>query len=459
MSLQDPDYSCYTNITGNTDVGGPGILGSFTFTAWLTIALSGFLAWDEVIKLKKESRQDSQELPADALQDHPPGHRLIGPRTNTFLRSYVAPPRDANGQPSNPSLPILNGELTDRPGSRPSPRHHHRVVPDRDGFEYILSIRRLPSPPVLALTTRVSALLGTLCDLQAITGLGIVVAGMSQWSGISFYHEQLALLYYSMTLNSFWAARVNYMSWDDQVRGAARARLVMRRLVIIAASALNLAWQIYIYWREKWSGQWPHNDEHNVPDGHCYRYKDRSNPTFVLVFWGLGQLIFTVTMCLGMSHYTCWINGHFLTGTEIAALWLWGWLQHFRNLCRRPQEPSLTFAQLLGRRGRGLLDVWSYGEGFYPFSWLVYVAFMTYNTWGVASLVALNRSMVEDRELVTWGFGQVLPVIMLFSIVYAALDVYVAGMEEEGQEQTSFKYLPTGTVKELIDQPLFGFHY
>lgn len=35
----------------------------------------------------------------------------------------------------------------------------------------------------------------------------------------------------------------------------------------------------------------------------------------------------------------------------------------------------------------------------------------------------------------------------------------VAGMEEEGQEQTSFKYLPTGTVKELIDQPLFGFHY
>lgn len=50
---------------------------------------------------------------------------------------------------------------------------------------------------------------------------------------------------------------------------------------------------------------------------------------------------------------------------------------------------------------------------------------MTYNTWGVASLVALNRSMVEDRELVTWGFGQVLPVIMLFSIVYAALDVYV----------------------------------
>lgn len=349
-----------------------------------------------------------------------------------------------NRQPSNPSPPILSGNPTDRPASQQSPRRHHGVVPNRAGFEYVVSIRRLPIPPALPLVTRVGALLGTLCDLQAITGLGIVVAGMTQWSEISFYHEQLALLYYSMTLNSFWAARVNYMSWDDQVRGAGKVRLLMRRLVIIAASAVSLTWQIYVYWREKWSGQWPYNDTYNVPDGHCYRYQDRSNPTFALVFWGLGQLIFTITMCLGLSHCTRWINGHFLAGIEIVAQWLWGRLQHFWNLCHGPQEAPLSTVALFGRRGHGapmvvvygfafvlwflfrqLLDVWSYGEGFYPFSWLVYVAFMTYNTWGVASLVALNRSMVEDRELEMWGFGQVLPVVMLLSIVYTAVDVFV----------------------------------
>lgn len=305
------------------------------------------------------------------------------------------------------------------------------------------ALHRLPNPPVLPAVPKVHALLGTLCDLQAITGLGIVVSGMTQWGTITFYHEQLVSSYYSMTLNSFWAARVNYMSWDVEASGAGALRLLMRRLVIIAASAANITWQIYVYWRENESSQWPEADEDDVPDGRCYRFLDRSNPRFALVFWGLGQFIFTLALCLCLSRRTNWVNGRVLVAIELVALWLQGWLVHFRNLCYGPQEAPSPTAQRLGQRGgaalmvvacgfavalwflfRQLLDVWSYGEGFYPFSWLVYVALLIYNTWGVASLMELNRSMVADNELATWGFGQVLPIVILLSIAYTAVDVF-----------------------------------
>lgn len=49
--------------------------------------------------------------------------------------------------------------------------------------------------------------LDSLCDLQIITSTAILIAGLSQYPDITFYHEQLVISYWSLTLNSFWAAK------------------------------------------------------------------------------------------------------------------------------------------------------------------------------------------------------------------------------------------------------------
>ena len=58
-------------------------------------------------------------------------------------------------------------------------------------------------------------LLGHICDIQVVTGLAIMVAGLAQWNRISYYHEQLVTLYFQLTLDSFWAARINYMDFNQ----------------------------------------------------------------------------------------------------------------------------------------------------------------------------------------------------------------------------------------------------
>lgn len=56
------------------------------------------------------------------------------------------------------------------------------------------------------------------------------------------------------------------------------------------------------------------------------------------------------------------------------------------------------------------MDIWSYGNGFYPFAWVIHTGINTWNTLDVISLWALNKPLVSAEEQ-DWGFGQVLPLV------------------------------------------------
>lgn len=43
---------------------------------------------------------------------------------------------------------------------------------------------------------KIEALFGPLCDLQAMSGVAIMIAGFAQWHTITFYHEQLVMYYW-----------------------------------------------------------------------------------------------------------------------------------------------------------------------------------------------------------------------------------------------------------------------
>ncbi|KAL5358810.1 hypothetical protein BJX96DRAFT_164000 [Aspergillus floccosus] len=203
---------------------------------------------------------------------------------------------------------------------------------------------------------KINALFGPLCDLQAMTGVAIMIAGFTQWHTITYYHEQLIMCYWWLTLNSFWVARINYMnlgSIDDQWI------LRIRRGSILVSCLLAITWLIRITYREL-----DHWDDNGGP---CYRFLD------------------------GTSTWP-WVA---IAALSVGLYWfLLQWLA-----------------------------TWSYGDGFYPFTWLIYIGFNVWSTLDVISLWAWNKSLISTEEQ-GWGFGQVLPIILLSSIGIDALNIF-----------------------------------
>lgn len=60
------------------------------------------------------------------------------------------------------------------------------------------------SPYFIGFALGAADLLGPLCDLQAITGAAIVIAGFRQWQTITYYHRELVGSYWCLTSNLFW---------------------------------------------------------------------------------------------------------------------------------------------------------------------------------------------------------------------------------------------------------------
>src|SRR6266498_3774369 len=91
-------------------------------------------------------------------------------------------------------------------------------------------------------------LLDSLCDLQIITGVAIVIAGLVQMPEISYYHEQFVINYWTLTLNSFWAARPRYIYKDDKTRDYTKSlRTLIRVVTILLSCVLSVAFQGLAY--------------------------------------------------------------------------------------------------------------------------------------------------------------------------------------------------------------------
>ncbi|CZR60225.1 uncharacterized protein PAC_10121 [Phialocephala subalpina] len=160
------DYSCTANITANADMGGHGVMAAFLATAWFTIIVAAVPAFFDFYQRTREPFGNSTR--SAGITTSP---ALLVETTNVH-------PTTANGEPL-------------RPDESPDTIQRPEII---NKFE---------------------RLLGPLCDLQAITGLSIVIAGFVTHDTISFYHEQLVVGYWNITLNSFWASRAEFMDLDD----------------------------------------------------------------------------------------------------------------------------------------------------------------------------------------------------------------------------------------------------
>ena len=136
----------------------------------------------------------------------------------------------------------------------------------------------------------------SLCDLQLITGTAIIVAGFAQWQTITFYHCQLVMSYWYLTLNSFWAARASsYRTIDDEVAPNWDVRYKMRSIFIIITLVLAVVFNAHQVLSDE-------SDWDPFDSGKCYRIHDTSAAASQWL-WIVGMGLFTATLCVQLT--TC----------------------------------------------------------------------------------------------------------------------------------------------------------
>lgn len=340
-------------------------------------------------------------------------------------------------------------------------------------------------------------LLGPLCDLQAITSLSIVIAGLSTYKTISFYHEQLVISYWNVTLNSFWASRAEFMDLNDgndqnttqtnaielrrthhdtgsmslesglpksSTRNPVKRvmnrnndlRVIVRRLSILASCILGASFQTWAALRE-----YRHWNKSSKVNDRCYNYRDGSSPWP----WVAGILIFCLTLALTLLPTTRKLVKCYLDRMKCVKSWfqnealvkICGWLIAAWSVASTGTSPNTSISTSMHSRTRAIfgllggfilflltgfafvlfwlsqiwLSVWAYGDTEYRITWCFYLGFGIWNSVDIITLRNLNRHLLNEDEF-QWGFGQVLPLVMLLAIVYNVLDA-LFGMDNDGQ--------------------------
>jgi hypothetical protein len=266
-------------------------------------------------------------------------------------------------------------------------------------------------------------LLIPVCDLQSITGIAIIIAGFSQIQSISYYHEQLVIGYWWLTLNSFWAARVDYM---DEDKKDDPVRLLMRRVTILISCILGVTFQTYINVREEreWDSQ----------SGPCYRWSDPTSNWPWVGGTAFYSLILILLIIPATKPLLPWYIGKTEKLQECAISWFRESCQIFvRNQVPPKTKPLIQAKDVIKVASSAiclvlcwlllqLVAVTSYGDGFYPLFLILYVLFNVRNTYDIISLKIYNQDLVGDEG--KWSFGQVLPMALMLVIVFHAVDTF-----------------------------------
>ncbi|KAK5958037.1 hypothetical protein OHC33_001227 [Knufia fluminis] len=278
------------------------------------------------------------------------------------------------------------------------------------------------------------AMLDPLCDLQSITGAGIVIAALAkrEGQGMSFYHQVLVGDYWWLTFSSLWSAR-------QDVRAAVKSgqysklRLQVRQVAVLVTVGLAVGFLSKSIWLE--SHEWD-----LFVSGKCYRTHDVSPYGFAW-FWIAGLCFAEVTATAQLLSDS--ISGAF-DEIDVAHRRFEGWkIMRCRECAGRAldvlkQTPTggtcftlvmnllkvvvyacIVFLSFVSRQ---VLSFWALGPGTPAVKTLFYIAFFCWNTADLIAMRAMNAELLKDQG--SWGFGQVLPVVLIASTIFMAVDAH-----------------------------------
>jgi hypothetical protein len=326
---------------------------------------------------------------------------------------------------------------------------------------------------------RAKKLLEPLADIQAVTGIAILISAWAQGCAITFYHQELVLNYWTLTIISFWAARPAFFvkarpseapeTSEPRPNTAGQrqkppSHILYRRVIALLDVCLGAAFHAWVTLREN------ENWDNNVA-GQCYHSTDQSDdvPSLgsfffvaILTFYAL-TLFLVIIWERKLPNYVnvvCnYVQRELLDFVHTA----WGTVRS------GPMQQFPLFGQFWAFLGRAsslvwlgvsavlfvltwfisqVLGFWSYSNLSTPFSLLVYVALNVWVTHDIIGLKGINEDLIikppngdpntrfafgqvcpKESLKVQFGFGQVLPLIMMSQLVYNIIDVW----NEEGE--------------------------
>jgi hypothetical protein len=311
-------------------------------------------------------------------------------------------------------------------------------------------------------TTRRAAksALDILCDIQVVTGTAIVIAGIVQKTSATFYHQQFVMNYWFLTLNSFWAARaggLNDNEDDDNWHYWTRA------FAIFATCVLSVYYQWFTIPRQ-------HRDWDPLNSGFCFISHDKTGYTQNYI-WITGLLIFAVYLFFLLlagitSRSPTWMDRLSIQTTYLENRYREKYERWIQSTLNRPvpqgvgsaavsraqhtslgpnnHQSAVSSTPTTERRFKSYkilhyiawwvlnfpifiewgflryMELVAWGD---PQSIIIVLAFFGFAAWNTYDLIDLklsNTYLAADES--AWGFGQVLPVVLLGLILLNVLD-------------------------------------
>ena len=302
----------------------------------------------------------------------------------------------------------------------------------------------------------VEQLLAPLCDLQVATGTAIIIAGLAKGHELTYYHESLIASYWNVTLNSFWAAQLSNNKYDY----VGDLPSFVRTSAVLCTLVLSIYFQsrqiIHDYNGEYW----------DVLDGtHCYLLNHDHSGEKQAWLWIVGLSLYASILTISLStplvarilRIAMKSRG---TGTTTESADRNEPLESrnrksltarisFDFVDEQVEKLSQSLKQKGGKYKRlqwplawtirifsflliNFLAVWSLGTGSFGIETLALLGYLAWNTLDVIDIKVSNLALVDPPET-AWGFGQVLPVILVGVIIFSALDVYKNDKERKAE--------------------------
>lgn len=282
-------------------------------------------------------------------------------------------------------------------------------------------------------------LLASLTDIQAITGLSIILTGMARFPVISYYHQQFASNLWWLTLNSLWVSRIDY---NDNSPHMSTWRMQVRRITITCSVIIAAAFQIIIALREQ-------NHWDPLKAGRCYVRDELGSDIGQNLFWFIGTCIYGIVLILSLTKPTRdWYAVQIVGRIEPSLNAMWTWtraadreLEKYKEAQRVMERGtrdgffryqattailttklvSYTLAFITWWSLVQFLSIWSSGTGSHAVELCVYTVFAAANTWWVIALKVDNIHLIQGNER-RWTFGQMLPCALSVLVLFYFFD-------------------------------------
>jgi hypothetical protein len=412
--LRALEYSLVPHI-GSIYANATQVMAAFLFTGWLTFGLAAILGYQNmiddlrVLKLRGPNLRAPDDLELRVQSEvNQRTHAVLG---DTSSQSAFQPPVPCPG-------PLYTLTCTD---------------------EATESFFKGLDPRWIEVA---KGILAPLCDLQVATGTAILVAGLAQGSRLTYYHELIIQSYWNITLNSFWAAQISnpkYCEINDLPS-------LVRNVTVLSSVVFSIYFQTRATIHQYRPGYWD-----PFTPGRCYLLPlDRSGERQAW-FWIAGLSMYAIVLVIRMlpikqdflekvsfKYLDNKINQYFTASKDFDIITrdktnldsTRGVEQTIFNLRR---YRSLRVAcQVLAFLVTSFLAVWSYGSGSFGIETVAIFGYLSWNTLDIIDVKVANLHLIDPPESeMSWGFGQVLPMVLLVTILFSALDVFGEVKEEE----------------------------